>query len=365
MLKFGLYSVVLMVLFSCEEAKTQMLKYQFSNELIKHSGRSEVLADQSIALIGSAASVEFNVKGDSVNIYLQTESSNRNYYVVSVNEAYKKRYKIEGDSIQKIALKLPNLEQNTIGIYKATEASNDKIIFHGVDAVALLPIEEKQFKIEFIGDSITCGALSDDSDIPCNEGEYQDQHNAYLAYGPQLAKQLNADFIVSSVSGIGMYRNWNDENSEEAIMPDVYDYLYLNKDNLKPFNLDFKPDIVSICLGTNDMSDGDGVKERLPFNAEKYTSNYIKFVEGIYKRYPNTKVVLLSSPMLTGEKQKVIVACLKQVQEHFKTQNDKDIALFQFNDIYPNGCSAHPSIEEHKTIANVLEPFFKTLLVKE
>ncbi len=365
MLKFGLFSVILIVLFSCKEAKTQMLKYQLSNELIKHSGRSEVLADQSIALIGSAASVEFNVKGDSVNIYLQTESSNRNYYVVSVNDTYKKRYKIEGDSIQKIALKLPNLEQNTIGIYKATEAFNDKIIFHGVDAVALLPIEEKQFKIEFIGDSITCGALSDDSDMPCNEGEYQDQHNAYLAYGPQVAKQLNADFMVSSVSGIGMYRNWNDENIDEAIMPEVYDNLYLNKDNSKPFNLEFKPDVVSICLGTNDMSDGDGVKDRLPFNNEKFTNNYIKFIESIYKRYPKTQVALLSSPMLNGEKQQLLVSCLKDVQEHFKIKSDKDIALFQFEEIYPNGCNAHPSIEEHKTIANVLEPFFKSVLVKE
>ena len=363
MLKFGLFSVILIVLFSCEEAKTQMLKYQFSNELIKHSGRSEVLADQSIALIGSAASVEFNVKGDSVNIYLQTESSNRNYYVVSVNDTYKKRYKIEGDSIQKIALKLPNLQQNTIGIYKATEAFNDRLIFHGIDAEALLPIKNKPFQIEFIGDSITCGALSDDSDMPCNEGEYQDQHNAYLAYGPRLARRLHADVVMSSVSGIGMYRNWNDENNEDPIMPDVYDNLYLNKENLKPFNLEFKPDIVSICLGTNDMSDGDGVKERLPFNAEKYTSNYIKFVEGIYKRYPETKVALLSSPMLNGDKQQLLVSCLKDVQEYFKIQSNKDIALFQFDDIYPNGCNEHPSVEEHETIANVLEPFFKSLAV--
>ncbi|WP_178983373.1 SGNH/GDSL hydrolase family protein [Winogradskyella helgolandensis] len=362
MFKIGLSFIILIMLFSCEEAKLEMLKFQTSNDLFKYSGRHEIVADDAIGLIGSAASVEFNVKGDSINLYLQTESTNRNYYVITVNDVYNNRYTIEGDSIQQIALKLPNPEQNKIGIYKATEAYMDKIIFHGIDAEALLPVEEKSFEIEFIGDSITCGALCDDSGIPCNEGDYQDQHNAYLAYGPQLALQLNARFLVSSVSGIGMYRNWNDENSEEAIMPDVYGNLYLNKDNSKPFNLDFKPDVVSICLGTNDLSDGDGVKERLPFNAETYISNYIKFVETIYKRYPETKVALLSSPMFIGEKQRLLVTCLKQVQIHFKTQSDKDIALFQFEHIYSNGCNAHPSAEEQKTMANALEPFFKSLL---
>ena len=365
MLKFSFISVVLIVFFTCKETKVSMLNYQPSNELFNYSGRYEVLQDTSVGLISSASYVEFNVKGNSINIYLQTESLDRNYYVISVNDHYNKRYKIEGDSIQKITLELPNADQNKIGIYKATEAFNDKIIFHGIDAEALLPMEKKPFKIEFIGDSITCGALSDDSGIPCNEGDYQDQHNAYLAYGPRLARRFNADFVLSSVSGMGMYRNWNDENIEEAIMPQVYDHLYLNKENPKPYNLDFKPDVVSICLGTNDMSDGDGIKERLPFNIEKYTASYISFVKNIYKRFPETKIALLSSPMIDGEKKDTLISCLKQVQEYFKINQGKNIALFQFDKVYPNGCNYHPSVEEQNDMANALEPFFKSILIKE
>ncbi|MBF8148582.1 GDSL family lipase [Winogradskyella sp. F6397] len=354
--------VFTLMLFSCEEAKQKLSNFQSSNELCHYHGRSTVLENEAVALIGSAASVEFNVKGDAVNLYLQTESLNRNYYVISVNDKYKKRYKIEGDSIQKIALKLPNSQQNKIGIYKATEAYNDRLVFYGVDAEALLPMESKPLEIEFIGDSITCGALSDNSDLPCNEGDYQDQHNAYLAYGPQLAKRLQADFVVSAVSGIGMYRNWNTENENDATMPEVYDRLYLSADNSTPFQSTSKPDIVSVCLGTNDLSDGDGVKERLPFSKEKFTTNYIQFVQGIYKRYPATKIVLLNSPMLSGEKQYTLVSCLKQVQEYFKTEQNKDIALFEFENTYLSGCNSHPSTEDHNTIVTVLEPYFKTLL---
>lgn len=364
MLKFSILSIFLM-LFSSKETKLSMHKFKASNELLHYSGRFEFLTDSTTALISSGSYVEFNVKGDSINIYLQTESSARNYYVITVNGIYKKRYKIEGDSIQKIGLKLPNSNQNRIGIYKATEAFNDKIIFHGVDAEALLPLEEKTLKIEFIGDSVTCAALSDNSDIPCNEGEYQDQHNAYLSYGARLATELNADFMLSSVSGIGMYRNWNDEHLEEPIMPQVYGNLYLNTNSSKPYDYSFNPDITSICLGTNDMSDGDGVKQRLPFNPEAYTKNYIRFIETIYAHSPDTKIILLNSPMIQGMNNETLVSCLKNVQSYFKNKKNKEITLFEFDHLYVNGCNYHPSTEENKIMAEKLLPTFKTLLNKE
>jgi hypothetical protein len=70
-----------------------------------------------------------------------------------------------------------------------------------------------------------------------------------------LSRVIDVDYLVSSVSGIGMYRNWNDENKEEPIMPEVYENLYLTKDNSKPkYDFVFQPNIISIALGTNDFS---------------------------------------------------------------------------------------------------------------
>ena len=53
-------------------------------------------------------------------------------------------------------------------------------------------------------------------------------------------------------------------------MPQVYENLYLNLDDSKKYDFSIKPDIVNICLGTNDLSYGDGVKPRLLFNREKF-----------------------------------------------------------------------------------------------
>ena len=44
--------------------------------------------------------------------------------------------------------------------------------------------------IEFIGNSITCGAAADVSEVPCGSGVDYDQHNAYYAYGPRVARML-------------------------------------------------------------------------------------------------------------------------------------------------------------------------------
>ena len=104
--------------------------------------------------------------------------------------------------------------------------------------------------IEFIGNSITCGAAADPSEVPCGSGEYHDQHNAYYAYGPRVARALNTNFLLSSVSGAGIYRNWN---SDGPALPLLFEQSDLRENSSRPWNFDlYSPDIVSIALGTND-----------------------------------------------------------------------------------------------------------------
>lgn len=350
---------------SCKPEQNTEKKFMPSNAQFEYKGRVATHDNGDRALVGSASSVAFGVKGDSVTVYLKSQFRPRNYVVITIDGEYQERYTIKGDSVNKMVLKLDGKESHYIEIFKATEAASGEVIFKGIEAEALLPIENKaSLSIEFIGDSITCGALADNSGIPCNEGEYIDQHNAYLAYGPRAARALNANFMLSSVSGMGMYRNWNDENTEEPIMPQVYENLYLNRDASKPYDFSFQPDLVSICLGTNDMSNGDGVKERLPFNAEKFTDNYISFVKMIYGHYPNTKITLLNSPMIQGENNEVLVNCLEKVQSYFKKNMQKEIAVFQFDTLYVNGCNYHPSVEENEIMAQQLVPFYQEILNK-
>lgn len=331
----------------------------------EYQGRIEKLQDNKIILVGAASSVSFDFSGNSCSISLQSLVDHQNYVSLELDGKYIGRIRIEKGEAKPYPI-VVSKKKNThrLSIYKATEAANGGVLFAGTTAKLIAsPTSKTKKKIELIGDSITCGFGNDATTIPCGTGDWFDQHNAYWAYGPILARALNADFVLSSVSGYGMYRNWNDEHKDEPIIPDVYENLYLNKDSSKPYDFKFQPDLVSICLGTNDLSDGDGTKPRLPFNEEKYISNYIEFIKTVYKNAPNTRLVLLNSPMVSGERNITLVNCLKKVIQAFKDDTiHKPIELFEFQPMIPNGCGSHPNIADDKVMANQLIPFFKKLL---
>lgn len=344
--------------------KSNLSFFDIYNAAFTYHGRT--IADDSLGreLITPGASIQFQTEGDSLVIQLASKNGKHNFVSIAVNGKYRQRYRVRGDSITEIPLKLSIGKTDTIGVFKATEASVGGVLFKGVKAKKIDKLVPKPLTIEFIGNSITCGYGADQSALPCEEGDWYDQHNAYLAYGPKVARALNVNFLLSSVSGIGMYRNWNDE--DKPVMPDVYgtEYFDGNKDKTWDFS-NPEPVLISIALGTNDLSEGDGKKERKPFNKEKFTQNYIDFLAMLYKRYPNVKIALLTSPMIQGnsENGKNLLSSLKKVKKNF--EQDHTIAIFQFHDITPHGCAGHPSRKDHKKMASQLIPFYKKMLSKE
>lgn len=339
---------------------------QNNKKLYHFAGRIENMKEERVLLIGSASSVSFAFTGNSCEIALQSVDTNEHPNSVSLelDGQYIGRLKVEQGELRNYTISIPNNKtQHKLSIFKATEAANGAVLFSGTTAKVVPSIIKKKKKIEFIGDSITCGFGNDTSATACGEGQWFDQHNAYYSYASILSRKLNTDFVLSSVSGIGMYRNWNDEHQNGAIMPDVYENLYLNKDSFKPYNFAFQPDIISICLGTNDLSDGDGIKNRLAFNEEKYISNYINFIKTVYKHAPKTRIILLNSPMVSGEKNIVLLRCLNKIIQAFENDKEhKPISLFEFQPMSPKGCGYHPDINDDQVMANQLFPFFKKLL---
>ncbi len=353
-------SLTILLLLGCHSNENKPSFYASDLNVFQYSGRVLKQNDKTL-LIGPASGVEFEAYGDSLQLYLKASNPHYDYLTVSINGDFVKKYKVYGDSVNKISLGLSGKGANRIGLHKATESANGALAFLGATAKTITSYNsENTFLIEFIGNSITCGMGADTSEVPCDTGKWFDQHNAYLAFGPKVARSLNADYLLSAVSGIGMHRNWNDENKLEPIMPDIYDNLYLNKDSIFDFSYTKAPDIMCIGLGTNDLSEGDGTKGRLPFNRNKFIRNYINFVDKLVEKTPDVKMVLLTSPMLSGEKGQILLDCLIQIKNHFS--KDMNISIFEFETNKPTGCGSHPNIEEHKGMAIQLKPFLEKLI---
>lgn len=359
------WGITLCFLYSCAtKPVSKHIAYNGAAKEFSFSGRTEKLNDSVEALISSAAHVTFKTKSNSITVLIGAKGETHSYVVVEVNGNYYGRFSIQSDSVNRIPLSLPKDKNNLVGVYKATEASNGPVLFYGVESnyIAAANINSKT-TIEFIGNSITCGFGADTKEIPCGMGEWYDQHNAYLAYGPLVARKLNAEYTLSSVSGIGIYRNWNDEDTA-PVMGDVYATANLNGDKTKPFNFSNNrmPDLVSICLGTNDLSNGDGKKPRKPFDAEKFTSQYIDFVNEIFRHYPKTKLALLTSPMISGANNLILLNCLKKVKAYF--DGPHTVSIFEFKPMKPGGCGSHPDLHDHKVMADQLFSFYAELLKK-
>ncbi|RRQ47231.1 cellulase family glycosylhydrolase [Chryseobacterium sp. SC28] len=329
-------------------------------------GRVEKTSNTTATLSGSASSVEFSFKGNSTGIKLKNNPHQNyyNYISVELDGIYIGRIKVDNNDFKLFtfeANKSTNIHD--IKIFKATEAAMGEVIVDVSEIEALPSPALAKKKIEFIGNSITCGFGNDETALPCGQGQWFDQHNAYLAYGPVVSRMLGTNFLLSSVSGYGIYRNWNSEPEEENTLPEVYPYLYLRKDNPEKFENDYQPDLVSICLGTNDLSLGDGTKQRSPFDRGRFVLEYIEFIQNIYKLYPNTRIALLNSPMVGGERNKLFVECLREIKSFFI--NDKlhpPVEIFEFPEMKTEGCGHHPSASDHKKMAELLFPFYEKLL---
>ena len=329
-------------------------------------GRTAYDTINGMILISSASGVTYDFEGDSSVITFKnlTPPGNYGYAVIELDSMYYGRFKIIDILKQNISLHPIHLSiVHHVKIFKATEAQNGDISILNITADKISSQQnQNKTKIEFIGNSITCGMGNDTTAIPCGKGQWYDEHNAYYSYASITARVLHAEAELSSVSGIGIYRNWN---SDSPVMPDVYENLHLDtNDSLKWDFSSYIPDIVTICLGTNDFSDGDHEHDRKPFDSTMFIQRYRELIKTIYSHYPATQILLLTSPMLSGDKRNALNSHLHTIANEVMNNmpDKKKINIFQFNTMTPGGCSYHPSKEDHQMMADQLIPFIQSFI---
>ncbi|PZX14975.1 GDSL-like lipase/acylhydrolase family protein [Breznakibacter xylanolyticus] len=318
---------------------------------VQYVGRVDLTPGQAPRFWMPGVYAQFDFEGSYCSVVINDEQlygEKYNYVTLVLDNQAPRRVRLtEKRNLISLGDKLGKGRHRVV-VCKSTESNTGYIELEMIHCKNLLPpsvLPER--KIEFIGNSITCGTGSDTSGVACGTGQWHDQHNAYLAYGPVTARALNAQWMLSSYSGIGLVRSCCDM---KATMPDVYHKMNMAGNDTAAWDFArYTPHVVTIALGQN-----DGVQDSTLF-----CSAYVNFIGTVRRHYPQATIVCLTSPMgdayLTAALKKYLTAVVDEV----KRRGDANVHTFFFSRAYTGGCDMHPTIEEHQRIAGELTTFIR------
>lgn len=248
-----------------------------------------------------------------------------------------------------------------------------------------LPVEEKPYKFEFIGDSITSGegtigAKAEEDWIPM-------WFSAINNYATMTAEAMKAECRIVSQSGWGVLTSW--DNNPHFNIPEYYDKvcgLVTGERNealgaFKENDFDsWQPDVVVVNLGTNDGGafnspewkdgvTGETHKQRLnedgTFNEkdlEAFEEASGKFLVKL-RKYNKKAHIIWVYGMLGIE---VMPAIYRAVDTYTRKAGDKKVSVFQLPNTTKEtvGARSHPGILAHEKAAKVLMEYIKEVLAK-
>ena len=215
--------------YSCSKNESNPVKEQETtgiidadNPDIQYVGRFDRSNPKKAVFDWPGVYIRAKFEGTSCSIRL---IDGNNYYDVIIDDKSPEVLKTHTDTIYHAAANLKDTI-HTILIEKRTEANIGKgeflgfILDEGKQLVQIDSIPAR--RIEFIGNSITCGYGV--------EGENASEHfkpeteSANLSFAALVGKALKADYAMVAYSGKGVVRNYGDPNKTSVDpMPSLYD----------------------------------------------------------------------------------------------------------------------------------------------
>jgi lysophospholipase L1-like esterase len=279
------------------------MRFNTEEQYVKVNGRT--LVRDSIRYLGySCSGIEFYFTGTRVEAQLWSDSpsmdeSVKAWIAVFVDDEMvpSKRIKVDKNEGSYVLYEGKTAKKTKISLVKYSEASAAKL---GIKSIIIdgdsnpVPVKNRERRIEFIGDSITCGYGAEGKFM---EGDFTtSQENPWEAYAAKTARALEADYNLISWSGIGIISCYTEEDvpNDGWLMPSLYKYtdkaMDLTLGNKNPEVWDngkFIPDCIVINLGTNDNS----YVKHIPERVEAFGKKYNAFVKQVHDSNPSAKII--------------------------------------------------------------------------
>lgn len=240
-------------------------------------------------------------------------------------------------------------------LQKRTEGEQGRFTIHSFlsRGEVLQAAGRKTRHIEFIGDSYTCG-YGTESQSASDPFEARTE-NCNLTYAAILARYFNADFNLSSHSGQGICRNYDDFRPGYNI-PDRYRQTFDEEKDIlwDAAKAPYKPDIVVVYACTNDFSTARQPHETI------FAGRYIELLRQIKANYgEDIPILCVASNVTPFSFDYIRNACmaggLRNVSYIGLTTN------VHRHDDSELGASGHPNYKGHIKVACSMAAYISTL----
>jgi len=319
---------------------------------INYIGRFDFSNPKSVRFDWPGVQIIARFEGTSCSVKLK---DGNNDYNIFIDGKLHKIIQTASDTIYVLANGLQN-RVHTLLITKRTEALFGTAVFEGfiLDGGKELvkPDRNSRRKIEFVGDSYFTGFGADGKSADCIFS--RETENSYLSFGPQLARNLNADYSIVAISGVGVTKNYGDSlRTSELPLPHYYNKSCMNDSLLWDFKK-WQPDAVVVRLGRNDYWQKPHPKR------EMFKSAYLNFIKEIRMHYPNTQIFALCFPFRKDPHCDYINSVVNELRSKNHDNKIHFIKVdIKFNPERDFGCEKHPNRFGHQKIAEYLEPIIR------
>jgi hypothetical protein len=243
---------------------------------------------------------------------------------------------------------------HNIALCRRVEANTGKNIFQGfvLDSGRTLvaPGPGPYRKIEFIGDSYTCGY---GDEAPFGTPFVAATENACINYAARMASNYTADCMITAWSGEGMVRNYGDTNQTSPTPLPYYYPRTCGSVESNDYSFTWQPDVVVVVLGINDFS-------TTPYpSQEQYVGGYSNFVKTLRSHYPDAHILCTYLSSMNGIASGYIAMAAN-------TSGDSKVhyaeVLYTLDTPTDYGSDFHPNASGHTKIANAFIPVFDRIM---
>lgn len=343
--------------------------FKATNENITYMGRVDQSNSNMVRFSFPGVSIRAKFKGNSITARLcdfaEANSGMHNTFYCIIDEGTPQKIVLkEGKTDYPLANQLDPETTHSVELFKLTESLVGEVGFYGFvigsdNAELVAPDELPALKMEFVGNSISCGYGNELSSMTPKANFSPLNENNYYAWGALTARALNAQYVCTAYSGKGVCRNY--EGDCNNTIPQFYGHTLANNHDISWNYNQYVPDILVLNIGTNDF--GAETTTQVRVDSVQFIAEYNAFLSRLKSYYPDAKIICAVGPMTNDENENNAMQLTRYSQYVLLAiQNaggeENNVYYFETKpQTAPFGEDYHPTKETHQRMSNELVSF--------